>query len=423
MIKSLTIRNFRSIKDEQVLDLTAAKSKELHEENAVIFEGKKFAVLKSIGIYGANASGKSNILLAFRALEYMITESSDWKLDETIQCYEPFKFDKKTSNAPSMFEVEFIGEDKLLYIYRVEFTVDAILHESLGFYPTTQKANLFSRSVDKEGNLKFTPGARLKGKVKSIPCLKNNLYLSKAANTEGAPEILKDIYRFFKHRVVTISPNNGIEARNLLKNKKQRNAMIALLACADTGITGIQLKEQDINVDSLQLPEELPETFKKHIIENNKYKPVFFHHDNNECELSLEEESRGTRRLFEISPLLLVGLRRGDIIIIDEIDSSLHPHISEILIKLFHDPMINKNGAQLIFTTHDMTLMNAEFMRRDQIVLTEKDDNGATELFSLDGIEGVRKDSPYAKWYMDGRMGAVPRLDISRLKQLLKDEE
>jgi AAA15 family ATPase/GTPase len=126
--------------------------------------------------------------------------------------------------------------------------------------------------------------------------------------------------------------------------------------------------------------------------------------------------------LFELSPLLLVGLQKGDIIIIDEIDSSLHPHISELLIRLFHDPLINKNSAQLIFSTHDMTLMNADFMRRDQIVLTEKDDDGSSELFSLDGIEGVRKDSPYAKWYMDGRMGAVPRLDIFRLKQLLMDE-
>jgi AAA15 family ATPase/GTPase len=422
MIKSLTIKNFRSIKDEQVLDLTALKSKELHKENIVPLENKKFSVLKSVGIYGANASGKSNVLLAFRALEYMITESSDWKLDETIQCYEPFKFDKDTRNAPCMFEIEFIGDDKLLYIYRVEFTVDAIIHESLSFYPTTQKANLFFRSIDEKGNLKFTPGTRLKGKVKSIPCLKNNLYLSKAANTEGAPEILKDIYRYFKNRIITLSPNSGVEARNLLKDEKQRKAMTALLACADTGITGIQLKEQDINVDSLKLPDDLPEPVKKHIIETNKYKLVFFHHNNNECELSMEEESRGTQRLFELSPLLLVGLQKGDIIIIDEIDSSLHPHISELLIRLFHDPLINKNSAQLIFTTHDMTLMNADFMRRDQIVLTEKDDDGSSELFSLDGIEGVRKDSPYAKWYMDGRMGAVPRLDIFRLKQLLMDE-
>jgi AAA15 family ATPase/GTPase len=127
--------------------------------------------------------------------------------------------------------------------------------------------------------------------------------------------------------------------------------------------------------------------------------------------------------LFELSPLLLIGLRKGDIIIIDEIDSSLHPHISELLIQLFHDPIINKNNAQLIFTTHDMALMNSEFMRRDQITLTEKDDNGVTELFSLDEIDGVRKDSPYAKWYMDGRMGAVPRLDIFHLKQLFTEEE
>jgi AAA15 family ATPase/GTPase len=256
MIKSLTIKNFRSIKDEQVLDLTAAKSKELHKENAVFPEGKKFAVLKSIGIYGANASGKSNVLLAFNALEYMITESSAWKLDEPIKCYEPFKLDGQTRTAPCMFEIEFICDDNLLYIYRIEFTGYSVIHESLSFYPTIQKANLFSRSIDKNGNQEISFGTRLKGKVKSIPCLKNNLYLSKAANTEGAPEILKDIYRYFKNRFISLSPNSGIEAKNLLKDEKQRKAMTALLACADTGITGIQLKEQDINVDSLKLPDD-----------------------------------------------------------------------------------------------------------------------------------------------------------------------
>lgn len=419
MIKSFTIENFRSIKEEQLLDLTAAKNKELHKENAVLLDGKKFAVLKSIGIFGANASGKSNILLAFDALRYMIAKSSNWKLDEPIRCYEPFKLDKETRTAPCKFEIEFILDDNLLYIYKVEFTKDSIIHESLKFYPTTQKATLFSRIIDENGEQKITYGSRLKGKVKRVPCLKNNLYLSKAANTEGAPEILKDIYRYFKNKVISLSPNTNLEAINLLKDENRRNTIAALLACADTGITGVQLKEQDVNIDNLQLPADLPEPIKMHIVEENKYKPVFFHHDKIDCELSLQEESRGTRRLFELSPLLLLGLQNGNIIIIDEIDSSLHPHISKLLIELFHDPQVNRNNAQLIFTTHDMTLMNSEFMRRDQIVLTEKNENGETELFSLDEIEGVRKDSPYAKWYMDGRMGAVPQMDIFRLKQLL----
>jgi AAA15 family ATPase/GTPase len=259
--------------------------------------------------------------------------------------------------------------------------------------------------------------------VKSIPCLKNNLYLSKAANTEGSPEILKNIYRYFKNKLAFIHPDISIEANALLKDVKQRKALTALLACADTGITGIELKERDIDTDTLHLPDNLSESMKGHIIESNKYQPVFFHNGKNEYEFELREESHGTRRLFELAPLFLIGLRRGDIIIIDEMDSSLHPHISELIIKLFHDPEVNKSNAQLIFTSHDITLMNQEFVRRDQVVLTEKNSDGITEIFSLDEIDGVRKDSPYSKWYLDGRMGAIPHIDTLNFKQLFMAEE
>ena len=423
MIKSFRIKNFRSVKEEQVLDLTAANNnKEIHTNNAVQPEGRKFSILKSVGVFGANASGKSNILLAFKAIEYMVTESSDWKLDAEIRCYEPFKLDEKTRNAPCIFEIEFIGEGNLLYLYKIEFTRYSFIHESLSFYPTTQKANLFSRNIDENGKQSISFGSRLKGKVKTIPCLKNNLYLSKAANTEGASEILKTIYRYFRNKLAIIDQNIMLGTNMLLKDTKQREALTALLACADTGITGIELKEKNIDTDKLHFPGSLSDDMKNHIIEDNKYQPVFFHHGKKEYEFSLHEESRGTQRLLELSPLLLVGLKRGDIIVIDEIDSSLHPHISELLINLFHDPQVNKNNAQLIFSSHDITLMNQEFMRRDQVVLTEKDEFGATGLFSLDEINGVRKDSPYSKWYLSGRMGAVPQIAISRIKQLLISE-
>lgn len=420
MIISLTVRNFRSIRDEQTLNLIASKKSDIHKDNiAAPLEGK-LNILRTVALFGANASGKSNIVMALHALSYMVSNSSNWKLDEEIDCYEPFRLDEQTKCAPCYFELDFLGPNNLRYIYCVEFTKYGLEQEVLSFYPTSQRALLFKRLKNKDGVLKFSPGGHLKGKVKTIPCLKNNLYISKAANTEGAPDIVKELYRYFKNRLKVIHPGGEVNSSKLLQKESYRKKLAALLACADTGIVDVNMKERENMNDIHKFPDDMPEKVRQKIIEDFKYHPIFIHQGSNE-EFKSDEESRGTIRLYELAPLFLIGLIKGDIIVVDELDNSLHPHISELLIKLFNDPLLNKKNAQLIFTSHDLVLMDSGKMRRDQICFTQKDKFGATELFAMDEIEDVRKDSPLAKWYMEGRFEAIPNINIKLLRDSLLD--
>ena len=119
----------------------------------------------------------------------------------------------------------------------------------------------------------------------------------------------------------------------------------------------------------------------------------------------------------------MIGLSEGRTVFIDELESNLHPHICELIIQLFNNPATNKKNGQLIFTSHNTSLMNQDFMRRDQIWFTQKDSKGATELFPLDSIENVRKDSPFTKWYLDGRMGAIPEIVMKRIEDIFKQEK
>jgi len=133
-------------------------------------------------------------------------------------------------------------------------------------------------------------------------------------------------------------------------------------------------------------------------------------------------ESAGTIKLFKMLPILIDAFEDGGVLLLDELDNSFHPHLAELVIKLFNDPNVNKNNAQLIFSTHNINLMSPELLRRDQIWLTEKT-NGATLFYSLDEFDknSVKMDSPFDKWYGDGRFGAIPSIDIEAISKIISD--
>ncbi len=420
MIVDFTLSNFRSIKEPMTLSMCATNIKD-HEKNVIHTKREpKLGMLRSSVLYGPNASGKSNLIKALDVLQDFVVESTDLKLDQKIPYYQPFKLDKKWRGKPSDFEIEFIGYDGIRYRYSITFNNIEVLNESLVFFPKGQEANLFLRQKNTE--IKF--GDYFQGPKKSIEkqLLKNNLFLSKAANSNN--DQMKHIYTYFRdsliisrpHHVPSVFPCFTTEACVDDESSISLEMIGKFLKIADTGIEFMEFDTESFSEDKLKLPDSMPEELKKAIILSFENRPKMHHilfdgsQNSGTIGFDLDEESDGTVKLYRLSGEILYSLLNGLVLIIDELGSSLHPHMARSIIELFNDPSINFNNAQLIFASHDATLLNPDIFRRDQIWMTEKNEFGATSLYSLVEFDPkkVRANIPFDKWYLSGRFGALP---------------
>ncbi|MEN8255199.1 MAG: ATP-binding protein [Verrucomicrobiota bacterium] len=422
MIVDFTVSNFRSIRDEQTFSLYAENPGNHLLDNISYPAGKKIGVLNSAGIYGANASGKSNVLLAFEALQFLVRVSGRLKDGSPIECYEPFRLSEKTKNAPVRFEVEFFTPDGMRYVYRIAFTRKRIVEEHLSFYPSAKVAKVFSRTEsDTWKTIDF--GGLFSGGKKQFPLFDNNAYLSKAGDSADAPELIRNVYNYFRNNVLRLGLNERV-GFEWVEDDVVFNKASALLRFVDTGVAGVAVKENEVDPDSVKLPGHLPESIKKSILRDMGRSFLFTHlNDSNEPEFfDLQMESAGTQKLFHLAPLVVDTLENGGVLIVDELDNSMHPFIAELIIKLFNDPEVNRGNAQLIFSTHNISLMSSEHFRRDQIWLTEKT-KGATRLYSLEDFDKkkVKPQSPFNRWYAEGRFGAVPKIDYRGIVDLLNN--
>jgi AAA15 family ATPase/GTPase len=322
---------------------------------------------------------------------------------------------------PVSFEIELVGEDGYHYIYKISFTAQAVQKEELSFYPGKKQSLLFKRI---RGNpMKY--GEYYKGDKKYIEqqLLENQLFLSKAANSNV--EQLKSLYLYFKEKIHVIPFVYGrrdhqlrqLYAERFATEKdsdfKQRfNKLISIL---DTGIDQLTVEKTD--PDAFQFPENFPSELKEKILRDPPYDIKAKHgvykgeKRTSNTYFDITEESDGTQRLFVLAGLVLDALEDGTLLVVDEFERSLHPHIIKYLIKLFHNPKINTKNAQLLFATHDITQLDHDIFRRDQIWFTQKDPSGATALYSLGDFQGVRRDVPFDKWYYSGRFDATPLID------------
>lgn len=415
MILSIKIENFRSIKEPLILDLTSEKR--LKENNLLFntFIEKDIEILRSLLIYGRNASGKSNLLLALKALTYLVEKSDSFKHEDKIGPYEPFLFDSNSKEKPVKIEIDFITvENKTRFKYIISFNNSEIISEGLYIFPLGTQAKLFERNKNK-----ITYGDYYKGVKKKIEddLLPNQLFLSKSSTSKI--KYLDECYLYFS-KYIYVSTIHDTEydkaiirsfSELLLNDNKLKCNLLELLRAADTAISDFNIIE---NEKDLKFPEKFPENIKKEILESHKYEVKTKHsiYENGEkvgeINLDLENESFGTKKLFTIGGLILDALNDGSVIVIDELDKGLHPILTKLLINLFNSKKNNPKNAQLIFATHDSSLLNLEMLRRDQICFVDKNYEEQSILYKLSDIKGIRKDTPIDKWYLSGRFKAVP---------------
>lgn len=427
MIIEFTVSNFRSIKDEQTFSLYAATpGNHLALNIASTPAPGDIYPLKSAGVYGANASGKTNLLLAFRALQYLLARSGSLKDGEPIKCYEPYLLSGQTQNAPVRLALEFQIPNGPRYLYVVAFLQNRIVEERLDVYRTAKPAILFERRENTTWeNVKFGP--LLKGGTRKFPFFSNNAYLSKAGNSADAPEIIRAAYNYILRDITHLGIDDDISFGNDIYSKPGVLEKVArLLSLVDTGVADVKVEKQEVKEADFSFSPNIPEGLKKQIMLEKSRKFLFDHKTDANDTVAFERsvESKGTLKMFDLAPLLIDVFENGGVLIVDELDRSMHPHMAELIIKLFNDPEVNPGGAQLIFSTHNANLMSPDLLRRDQIWFAEKS-NGASRFFSLDDFDKkkVTPTSPFARWYAEGRFGAIPSIDYGGVVKLLRKRQ
>lgn len=419
MLLEFRVKNFRSIKDWQSFSMLAENKVKEHSETVI--EKAGFNFLSSAIVYGRNASGKSNLLQAFIAFQVQVLRSAELKLDEPTISYQPYRLDQNAKNESIEFLIDFIADNKLRYVYSVGFSEHEIEYEKLIFYPKSKPAVLFNRIK----NQKVVYGEYLTGPKKEIEELlyPNQLFLSKVGTVKNDQLMIPFSYFSGSMLVSTFHDTSFDDSLIQLTGKQLVNSESAsyqknidtLMRFADTGIDRIDVLEEEF--DESSLPDDMPKESKEEITSRYKYQIRTIHKTENhqngskEVEFKLRDESTGTKKLFLVGSMILEVLEEGLIFVIDELDKSLHPKLTRALIKLFHSKKTNPNNAQLIFATHDVSLLDPDLFRRDQVWFAEKEQAGDSHYYALTDIPGVRANTPYEKWYMSGRFGATPSIN------------
>jgi AAA15 family ATPase/GTPase len=421
MIIDLTVSNFRSFPDEQVLSMFAENGRGRHPSNYKLIEDERIAVVRSCAIFGANASGKSNILRALAALKWLVVSSAGRQDGQRLLTYEPFRLSSGKKEEPVRFEIEFVVQSGERYRYEISFNANQILTERMFSFSKRSRATMFERNAnDTWETMKL--GGTYKGGARRFPFFDNAAYLSRAGNDASAPPSIREIYRYFQ-RLSYVAAGSKPMTNSALSDAPMMRAVSELICLADTGVTKVTLEENE-SVDEIRLPDGIPEEVKEAILADNRFATKYWVRSDagDLVDFAADDMSSGTVRLVELLPVIINALKMGSVIVVDEIDAHLHTDMIFLILSLFHDNDVNAKGAQIILSTHDTNILDSGVMRRDQIWFVTKVD-GVSSLRSLDEYEKkyVRPDSPFESFYREGRLGALPRLSHSQVKKALLD--
>ncbi|MGR4042511.1 AAA family ATPase [Pseudomonas sp. 910_21] len=423
--------NHLSIRDYQELSLTATSLKDPQEGLLRVTPDveKGISAVPVVALYGANAAGKSTIL---RALDFYVAAIRNSQTGATARRgtpYDPFLLDDDSRNEPSRYDADFVI-DGIRYHYGFELDGEIINREWLfSFPPETQRQTrsvLFHRQATEEEPFYF--GKNLKGDNKRIAKItrENSLFLSAAA--QSAHPQLSEIYDYFDvgflRRFDNIADENSMNKQlsaYFSQDDEQRKRALSFLKAADIGISDIHFKKKPIGEKTKLLIQEFEHLFSKHTDINgldfegslSTVETEIAHAGSNfkSYPIKLQDESSGTKALLQLLGPVFTRLQIGGILVVDELNIALHPLVSHELIRLFSNPDTNPGGAQLIFTTHDTSMLTAGLLRRDQIWFVEKDRVGCTYLYALSSIK-IRPSDNFEKGYIEGRFGAIPMFGL-----------
>jgi len=417
MLVEFRVKNFRSLRDEQALSLVASKDKSLQDTHT-LSTGLKAApsLLRSAVVYGANAGGKSNLIKAIQYMRSVVLESATIIQPGQTFAVQPFRLDNRSASQPTEFEVTFILDD-VRYQYGFAMTPQRIVSEHLLVYKAFKPQRWFERNFDaKSGQDVYEFGPGLKG-AKSLwegATRPNALFLSMAVQLNS--DALRPVFDWFSTGLVIfneqaqLSPQTSIQ---MLKQAEGRKQICEFLTAADISIADIEVVSRRVPGQAVHFDLVAGRTEVR--TEDVEEHQLRFSHvtEQGQAVFDLMDESNGTRNLLFLTGPVLDILKKGLTLVIDELDTSLHTLLVRELVRLFHRPEVNSGGAQLIFTTHDTSLLDApDLFRRDQVWFVEKDKEQASTLVALSEFS-PRKNEALERGYLMGRYGGVPFLNQS----------
>ena len=415
MLLKFSVTNYKSIGKKININFIASAD-ETHQEQLLSSESFKGNILPVMSIYGSNAAGKSNILKALVTATKLIRNSMRIQDGELIPYY-PFKFDLENIDSGTNVEFLFIHNDRR-YFYGFTYNNQEILEEYLYHYPNERQTIIFERN---RNEYNFTSDKSLLEPLSKLT-LNNRLFLATA--TQLNIEQIKIPFSYLTNSFISNNIDNGnhnwlsYTFKKISSDIEFKKRVLNILNLVKSDIKDFDISFVEKKLSMQDIPDGLPLQIKEIFLNQNAElsKITTTHSCNNDerttAQFDINEESAGTRKFLELIGPCIDIIEKGKCLIVDELETSLHPFIIKYLITLFLDPRININQAQLLFTTHDTNLLDLAIFRRDQIWLAEKDSNLCTDFYSLSDLNGVRKDENIAKGYLRGKYGAIPFLSI-----------
>ena len=397
MLIRFSFKNFKSFKNENCLDMEATSLKE-HEYNVAKIDNGEY--LKVSAIYGANASGKTNVLQAFDYMKKRILVSDDSKKNSPIDEENVYSF--MINNDPIALEVEILAKNNKIYKYGFEVLKDTIISEWL----FEKRVNKFYSIFERENN-------NLSMKPNKISDLVNiderTLFLNIYSKIDRNNEDFSNVYDWFVNSTYLDLGNPNFErfinnrvSLKILSDENYKKELLKFIKTFDSGIEGI--KTTPDSIEAVKSNNGIIDIEVIHKGEKGEVKALPFY-----------LESNGTRKMFHLFDFFMDALKNGMVLFVDELDAKLHPLLTRYIINLFHNSDTNKGNGQLIYSTHDTVNLNKETFRRDEIWFAEKDKDGVSKIYSLADYKindvKVRNDATYNKDYLSGRYGAIPVLE------------
>lgn len=422
MLIEFSVKNFRSIRDEALFSMVKGSGEELEASNVLHVVDAPATInplLRSGAIYGSNAAGKTNLLRAMAALQGLVLGSHQRGPNEPLPVT-PYLLNSRSRNQPSEFEIHFIV-DKVRYQYGITADHHRIHEEWLYAFPKGKAQKWFQRESESKGqasHIKYSDYLKGEKELWERVTRPNASLLATAAQLNS--EQLTPIYNWFANNLKIAVGKQSWNQQPLvtisLLEQQQQKKVLQFMQAADFAISDLSLKEMDgdhINTITRNMPPPLRDMLTSQLAGSKSVQILTQHQtdDGNRVEMDLSDESDGTQKMFCYAGPWMDTLANGYVMVIDELHDNLHPLLVQYLVEMFHNPELNRHGAQLIFTTHETSILNQNLFRRDQVWFCEREQDQSTRIYPLSDFAVRKGTENIERGYLSGRYGALPFLN------------